>query len=1125
MRTYAARVAWLDAPLRWDDATRCIAREMPEGKLWLPQATDIARATYCLNRISAHPVSAPAALGDAEAWLTEKRVRLALAKRLLASYPVGDARYDTPLADLLTLLRAEALCSDALEPSPTRLICSRAASDHTFTAKAISSLYDLAEDTAEPFPARMLAALSLGVLEAGNGFGAVAWKDARLSAARQWGRDAGTSSLLVEPGTVVRVMTVAPPDKAADYLTRIACSCDALQSVPLDPLRLLRNLIDAGVPLARTIELVEAAADELPSLFIALLRRREELPPFPYRETPDAATSTRTIRGEVARSFAHLIEHYTRDCAGDPRAVRRIARFARRMLGRTSLTSHLDTALLTPLRAGLSSLSVPVRSTWLRLLAGDAEGDKELIWCGNPPEPQSLRPKRSDWQAAREQAGRAIKAWLENNWAARGKPALKLLERSRGDIALVREALEISYTLWPFETEVFCLDPDRCRWLLYALPLLAEGEPASHDVSLRYNLRRLVEVLPEGTPISKLHRTLSPLVRTLAAVHNFELRVHLFNALRYEMGSEHSDARSFLSAVTPHLPTVIRLLALIPSELWDIGDALFNAAALLSQSSPASEVTRVLEKLFQWQREQEDPCDGNLTRTVALFLTHLAQGDAKSGDALLTAVNPHRTHFVNVETHTVRAGLEKAARCCPLRATLLYLMPRQPLRCLDLLRGLTATERLGTSDAVLAPLDLLDPWNGTEEVPAEERKQIETDDPQWSALLELAPDLAPIVADYWYACWLLGESAPRVPPGVRRDVLELPDRLARELAYLEAIATPPPGMVARMEMLRARLTDTEKLSATRAAEALERLTDLAREAYLAAVEGQIEACYRARLALLVGGGLPPDFVFDGDLRNATLIASQIASNRKLLLRILRAHVEGAKAGRSISAREFVETLPANQEFMERLTQSGADARDWRGEHPERIVLPASGRRVCLYLERDPLAILQMGNLFNTCLSMGNINAFSTVANAADLNKRVLYARDEATGRVVGRKLIGLTAEFKLLGFHTYCSLPHPESEELEQAVRSYCLRFADRCRVALTDQGTIPTLASEDWYDDGSELWNPVKEIEEGVTGTTVWEKVKTPLSAKLYTMSTASPHPRVSSQGVNHSFTDVSLV
>src|SRR5206468_12716541 len=80
-----------------------------------------------------------------------------------------------------------------------------------------------------------------------------------------------------------------------------------------------------------------------------------------------------------------------------------------------------------------------------------------------------------------------------------------------------------------------------------------------------------------------------------------------------------------------------------------------------------------------------------------------------------------------------------------------------------------------------------------------------------------------------------------------------------------------------------------------------------------------------------------------------------------------------------------------------------------------------GGRLHVYLERDPLRVLQMGNLFDTCLSFGGVNTFSTIANACELNKRVVYARD-GLGRIAGRKLIGVTGEGTLFGFRTYTGL-------------------------------------------------------------------------------------------------------
>lgn len=121
----------------------------------------------------------------------------------------------------------------------------------------------------------------------------------------------------------------------------------------------------------------------------------------------------------------------------------------------------------------------------------------------------------------------------------------------------------------------------------------------------------------------------------------------------------------------------------------------------------------------------------------------------------------------------------------------------------------------------------------------------------------------------------------------------------------------------------------------------------------------------------------------------------------------------------------------------------------------------AGGRLRLRLERDPLRILQMGNFFDTCLSFGGINSFSTIANACELNKRVIYATD-STGRVVGRKLIGLNQEGKLVGFYTYSSLTNEPIREVLRAIFvRYAADFAARCRLELADEGVVPRLFAE----------------------------------------------------------------
>lgn len=269
--------------------------------------------------------------------------------------------------------------------------------------------------------------------------------------------------------------------------------------------------------------------------------------------------------------------------------------------------------------------------------------------------------------------------------------------------------------------------------------------------------------------------------------------------------------------------------------------------------------------------------------------------------------------------------------------------------------------------------------------------------------------------------------------------------------------------------MRARLAKHDELLAGVRQEAAERLAQVAAEAQLAASECLVAGCFRARLAEVVGA-LPEGWAFDDDLSNATVLTAHIRENRKLLWRLLRAHMSGD--------RQWRERHPANAVFLRQLAARGVDVRAWLAAQP-RVYACASagGGRVRLYAEREPLRILQMGNYFGTCLSSDGVNAFSAVANACELNKRVLYATEGAEGpgssaRVDGRQLIAISAEGKLVGFRVYTGLTDRRGDEaLRKLFRRYVAAFAARCGLELADDGTVPTLFAESWYDDGIVPW------------------------------------------------------
>ncbi len=156
--------------------------------------------------------------------------------------------------------------------------------------------------------------------------------------------------------------------------------------------------------------------------------------------------------------------------------------------------------------------------------------------------------------------------------------------------------------------------------------------------------------------------------------------------------------------------------------------------------------------------------------------------------------------------------------------------------------------------------------------------------------------------------------------------------------------------------------------------------------------------------------------------------------------------------------------PANQAFLADLAGRGMAIEQWLTPPAARTVTGENGRQVTLRINDDPLAIFQMGSHFNTCLSIGSFNYFSVFANAADINKRVLFAYDDAE-RVVGRCLIALTDLGGLLTFHPYC---HDSKLGFRQLVADFVAQWATQLGTTALPNGQVSALVGPDWYDDGS---------------------------------------------------------
>jgi hypothetical protein len=770
------------------------------------------------------------------------------------------------------------------------------------------------------------------------------------------------------------------------------------------------------------------------------------------------AARLRESRAKASQEVAALFEQLLRAGVAMPdlpALTEQILQFAEVLL----TYSAPSTFVLTTIRKAVEqclSLPEPLRRNFFAL----ACEDDGALWR------LSEHPKREDSDPKPKEDG-CLSALGRNQWLVESSRLGDLL-RTAEDADVVRAMMRLGlYEVAHSQVSVYGADADHLRLLVRLMRDFGPGKPPGTYCALRNAVIDHLQCFPTG---EQARAALRPLERTLRAAAQLPERrpaarrvlISLLNAAPTARGERRLVLTRLAGGAEAFVPWAERA----SDAAWESYEfTLASGAVLLAREHPdrLPAFFTALVKAVPTDTAA-DEAGGSPCRITALAVSLAAAlaGESAERFAALLALATPLTQEDDSFTYQdwLRQGIRLLARSPDISGAIAALFPAQPRRCLTLLRQIGRATHLGTD--VLEPL---------EECRFDGGDSADSAEGEWQGVLALYPELAPLVAGLWRAQWLLGVPAD-VAPGIRR-VLRERTRRAAELAYSEDLCAAggdvaPKGLFARRDNLRARLsTDGPRTDTAREVEVKEveeRLRHAVSEARLAAAERQASACFRERLRQAIGS-LPARFSLTPDLENATVLAFTITKNRKPLIRLLRAAVSGDP--------DPFEDHPGNVAFRGRLAESGADVGAWRDAAPRRVVLPGSSRTLHLALETDPLHVLQMGSYFGTCLSAGSgFNAFSTVANAIEQNKRVLFGRDDS-GRVIARKLIGISESGELVGFYTYCSLSEEDgADAVRAAIREYLTEFAARCRLPLADAGTVPTLFAESWYDDGAVPWS-----------------------------------------------------
>ena len=288
--------------------------------------------------------------------------------------------------------------------------------------------------------------------------------------------------------------------------------------------------------------------------------------------------------------------------------------------------------------------------------------------------------------------------------------------------------------------------------------------------------------------------------------------------------------------------------------------------------------------------------------------------------------------------------------------------------------------------------------------------------------------------------------------------LALAEKSRAQRDWLERELTNPELPAARRRSLNKRLLRLDDPSKLRAASkrAQRRMLRAMETLRGQSLEVAMEPVIRRGLEQLMGEKLPAGPLPAG-FKNALWLLRAESIDQALYTDFLR----DVAAGRSLVAR------PPNRHWLEAAERAGLNVKAWLSGIRE--VVELGPLIVTIATENDPMEVLRMGSEFSTCLRLdGGENAASTVLNALDANKHVIYAR-KADRTIVGRKLIGVSPRGALVGFHTYAS---EQTADLRLAIDLACVRLAERCGLLLSNTGPPPEVLHQGfWYDDGAVAW------------------------------------------------------
>jgi hypothetical protein len=1020
---------WLDGEMHWlSDRVVWIQ----DGITLAPDQKDLAKAQRRLYKMAEFPAASKKLFGDAAAWLRCRQQKLELAKRVvtiditLLSARRGKKKLTVDeVEQLAALIVAEALCVNLPSISPAESL-------FRLGEQSLPVLSQLLHDKNAPDAARALAAVLVGAVK--NAYqvdvrlpaGSNAWMRRAFAAGNKFGMMENVSTLI--------------------WLINSSNSEALLERVRkhlVEPGPFLIGVQDARYMLLSGTQSAEVARifDRLRSIedLEDLIPSSKDLASQGWSSEKQGRKQTNLFRRQgylprktapmheiILKEFASIIRQYVLSTRKSE-VVDLLAQYIRKTMALDEGCIELLAMLIRSLKRGLT-MSPEIGWHYIRML----NENQPRFW---PPQSLVMRHLYGSSNSTSIQR-------LENNWSHGFAAFGDLLDHSQ-DPDWVQSLLNIGL-LSSISHCVFVPEKQEVEVALFL---------NSHSNLQECGTRaQLVSLVHGWGSVERARAALLPLVRAIGALP--DSREKVFSILCGLIGK--SDPAGGASSRVATLEAAVLLTPALGKVVETNSNLSYAAETLVGQVAQFIGTPTMDKSFLVWSIDYlvERWINVHRVEDVIEVPFRLAGADFKLFQRLLKFWCEVKEP---VSRLLVKEGLDILERHPTLKLQVARAISEHLQLCLRLFCQLILLERFTIPrDGILDALRFGEP--GEEE--------------PWLSLVAFLPDRKDEIVSLYRAAKVLG--LLRLP-AVVQDPIDLPRKMATELEFLRSHwqgKETPQNISIRMDRLADSMANPDELNA-RVSEQLQRHIEIV-SAQLTLQAANHILHQQIKQELGTARGIDADAVDSAEfLLEAATLSVTLTTNRRLLRKLLREILFGN--------RHWARKHPLNERFLKTLSQRGIDVDTWLGDSPhviENEKIPGSPIR--LHLEQDPLLIMQMGNYFGTCLSLDSFNAFSAVADACDLNKRVLYATD-THGTVIARKLIAINTDLELVGFRPYVSMQSSNLTQLvKEIVNNYCIEFASVCRLPLSDSGEVANLVASKWYDDGIRQWGAVPDAEPG---------------------------------------------